>query len=331
MDWRDDDHHHQYRMPYSIEALLMNAHPQNSIQHQQNLSSLKANKRVTDRLGGQTHRLEQEAQQLAGGCTIRRGAAPLATLQQSATAKPPAQDPLTESYPPGHQQTTQQTTARGLAHTPPAALKPSSGLLGAAPTPLGISKKLEPVPVLPTYVSDERASPDNHLKRQSLTESQKAHETSMKPPFIHSWESGGATLSGGMTMLGSGGGMEESSEQVPVQDQSCRRHRRRQESELSSGSGRERTPNQNQALDHLGRHRRRRGDRPRGQGGRPEVASSLTAGPAGRVAIITTNLASLGLVADPDESDLIGSSAAPQRGPPQWGWLSRQPPPPGHD
>ena len=107
--------------------------------------------------------------------------------------------------------------------------------------------------------------------------------------------------------------MEESSEQVPVQDQSCRRHRRRQESELSSGSGRERTPNQNQALDHLGRHRRRRGDRPRGQGGQLEAAS-LTAGPAGRVAIITTNLASLGLVADPDENDLIGSSAAPQRG-----------------
>jgi len=137
MDWRDDDHHHQYRMPYSIEALLMNAHPQNSIQYQQNLSSLKANKRVTARLGGQTHRLEQEAQQLAGGgCTIRRGAAPLATLQQSATAKPPAQDPLTESYP-GHQQTAQQTTARGLAHTLPATLKPSSGLLDAALTPLG--------------------------------------------------------------------------------------------------------------------------------------------------------------------------------------------------
>ena len=108
--------------------------------------------------------------------------------------------------------------------------------------------------------------------------------------------------------------MEESSEQVPVQDQSCRRHRRRQESELSSGSGRERTPNQNQALDHLGRHRRRCGDRPWCQGGRPEAAS-LTTGPAGRVAItITTNLASLRLVADPDESDLIGSSAAPQRG-----------------
>ena len=27
----------------------------------------------------------------------------------------------------------------------------------------------------------------------------------MKPPFIYSWESGGATLSGGMMMLGSGG------------------------------------------------------------------------------------------------------------------------------
>ena len=125
--------------------------------------------------------------------------------------------------------------------------------------------------------------------------------------------------------------MEESSEQVPVQDQSCRRHRRRQGSELSSESGsREKTPNQNQALDHLGRHRRRRGDRPRGQGGQLEAAS-LTAGPAGRVAIITTNLASLGLVADPDESDLIiGSSAAqnPQRGLPQWGRLSRQPPSP---
>jgi len=132
----------------------------------------------------------------------------------------------------------------------------------------------------------------------------------MKPPFIHSWESGGATLSGGMTMLGSGGGMEESSEQVPVQDQSCRRHRRRQESELSSGSGRERPPNQNQAPDHRGRHRRRRGGRPRGQGERLE-AVSLTAGPAGRVAIITTNLASLGLVAASDEGDLAGSSSAP--------------------
>ena len=140
----------------------------------------------------------------------------------------------------------------------------------------------------------------------------------MKPPFIHSWESGGATLSGGMTMLGSGGGMEESSEQVPAvqRSQSRRRHRSRQGSELSSGSGRgERRPsNHNQAPDHRGRRRRRRGDRPRGQGGQLEAAS-LTAGPAARVAIITTNLASLGLVADPpDESDLIGSSAAPQRG-----------------
>eukprot|EP00639_Heterosigma_akashiwo_P017417 CAMPEP_0206397168 /NCGR_PEP_ID=MMETSP0294-20121207/23272_1 /ASSEMBLY_ACC=CAM_ASM_000327 /TAXON_ID=39354 /ORGANISM="Heterosigma akashiwo, Strain CCMP2393" /LENGTH=284 /DNA_ID=CAMNT_0053852143 /DNA_START=759 /DNA_END=1615 /DNA_ORIENTATION=+ len=278
-----------------------------------------------------THRLEQEAQQLAGGCTIRRGAAPLATLQQSATAKPPAQDPLTESYPPGHQQTTQQTTARGLAHTLPAVLKPSSGLLDPAPTPLGISKKLEPVPVLPTYVSDERASPDNHLKRHSsLTESQKAHETSMKPPFIHSWESGGATLSGGMTMLGSGGGMEESSEQVPVQAKTVVDTAAAKK--VSSAAGAVEKELQTKTKPSIisvviG------DDVVIAQGVREDgrKLTSLTAGPAGRVAIITTNLASLGLVADPDESDLIGSSAAPQRGLPQWGWLSRQPPPPGHD
>jgi len=46
-----------------------------------------------------THRLEQQVQQLAGGCATRRGAEPLATLQQSTTTEPPAQDPFNREIP----------------------------------------------------------------------------------------------------------------------------------------------------------------------------------------------------------------------------------------
>jgi len=60
----------------------------------------------------------------------------------------------------------------------------------------------------------------------------------------------------------------------------------------------------------------------------------LTAGPAGRVAIITTNLASLGLAAASDKGDLAGRSSSalnPSAASQSGGGSLGSHPPPGHE